>query len=155
MYAEVSIQEADFDLTTETDALRQLDAGAGAIAQFIGVMRDLNDGDTVLEMELEHYPGMTERCIQEIIDEAGQRWPIMAARVIHRVGRLSPKDKIVFVAVSAPHRHDAFQACEFIMDFLKTHAPFWKKERLSNGESRWVDARSSDDKAMQRWQNPA
>ncbi|MDF1691789.1 MAG: molybdopterin synthase catalytic subunit MoaE [Zhongshania sp.] len=151
MHSLVRVSADDFDVGAECDALRALSRRSGAIAQFVGVMRDSNQGDDVLTMELEHYPGMTERRISEIIERAAARWPILAATVIHRVGLLHPQDQIVFVGVSAGHRHDAFQACEFIMDFLKTEAPFWKKERTPSGE-RWVDARDTDQQALARWQ---
>jgi molybdopterin synthase catalytic subunit len=146
----VAIQSADFDLSTEVAALRAGDAGVGAVASFIGTVRDRNDGAGVSEMELEHYPGMTERAIEAMIDAAMQRFDILGARVIHRVGRLLPGDQIVLVAVSSAHRGQAFQACEFLMDYLKTQAPFWKKELTPEG-ARWVDARVADDTALRRW----
>ena len=126
----------------------------GAIASFVGVVRDLNDGDSVAEMTLEHYPGMTEKSIDDIITEARTRWDVMNARVIHRVGTLKPLDQIVLVVVASGHRGDAFAACEFIMDYLKTRAPFWKKEQTPNG-GRWVDARVADDVAAERWEKKA
>ncbi len=146
----VAIQTADFDLSTEVAALRAGDAGVGAVASFVGTVRDRNDGAGVSEMELEHYPGMTERAIEAMIDAAMQRFDILGARVIHRVGRLLPQDQIVLVAVSSAHRGQAFQACEFLMDYLKTQAPFWKKELTPEG-ARWVDARVADDDALRRW----
>jgi molybdopterin synthase catalytic subunit len=146
----VSIQTADFDLTQEVAALRAGDAGVGAVAVFVGTVRDCSDGRGVSAMELEHYPGMTENAIEAMIDAAHQRFDIRAARVVHRVGPLQPADQIVLVAVSSAHRAQAFQACEFLMDYLKTQAPFWKKEITAQG-SRWVDARSSDDAALERW----
>jgi molybdopterin synthase catalytic subunit len=146
----VAIQTADFDLSTEVAALRAGDAGVGAVASFVGTVRDRNDGSGVSEMELEHYPGMTERAIEAMIDAAMQRFEIRAARVIHRVGRLLPGEQIVLVAVTSAHRGQAFQACEFLMDYLKTQAPFWKKEVTPDG-ARWVDARVADDAALQRW----
>jgi molybdopterin synthase catalytic subunit len=148
--ARVSIQTEDFDLSREVAALRAGDAGVGAIASFVGTVRDRNDGLGVSSMELEHYPGMTEKAIEAMIDDALFRFDIHAARVIHRVGLLKPQDQIVLVAVTAAHRGQAFQACEFLMDYLKTQAPFWKKEHTPEG-ARWVDARVSDDDAMKRW----
>jgi molybdopterin synthase catalytic subunit len=148
--ARVSIQVEDFDLDHELLRLRAGDASVGAVASFIGTVRDRNDGEGVSTLELEHYPGMTERAIEEMIDEAFERFAILGARVIHRVGVLQPCDQIVMVAVTAAHRGPAFQACEFLMDYLKTQAPFWKKERTPTGE-RWVDARVADDEALARW----
>jgi molybdopterin synthase catalytic subunit len=135
-------------------SLRAERADVGAIASFVGVVRDNNDGSRVGAMTLEHYPGMTEKSIQAIIEEAKTRWKIFDAIVIHRIGELLPRDQIVLVAVSGSHRGEAFAACEFIMDFLKTRAPFWKKEQTPEG-SRWVDARVSDDAAAARWDAPA
>jgi len=146
----VSIQTADFDLSAEVAALRAGDAGVGAIASFVGTVRDRNDGSAIGGMELEHYPGMTERAIEAMIDEAGRRFDIRAARVVHRIGPLRPGDQIVLVAVASAHRGQAFQACEFLMDYLKTQAPFWKKETTPEG-ARWVDARVADDAALARW----
>ena len=146
----VSIQTADFDLGAEVAALRAADAGVGAVASFVGTVRDRNDGQGVSAMELEHYPGMTEKAIEAMIDQAFERFDIRAARVIHRVGPLKPLDQIVLVVVSSAHRGAAFQACEFLMDYLKTQAPFWKKETTPEG-ARWVDARVSDDAALARW----
>jgi len=146
----VTIQQADFDLSAEVAALRAGDGGVGAVTSFIGTVRDRSDGAGVSAMELEHYPGMTERSIEAMIDTALQRFDIRAARVIHRVGLLQPQDQIVLVAVSSAHRGQAFQACEFLMDYLKTEAPFWKKETTPEG-ARWVDARVSDDDALRRW----
>ena len=146
----VVVQTADFDLGAEIAALRAGDAGVGAVASFIGTVRDRNDGQGVSAMELEHYPGMTERAIEAMIDEAFRRFEILGARVIHRVGLLQPQDQIMMVAVTSAHRGQAFQACEFLMDYLKTQAPFWKKEQTPEG-ARWVDARSSDDAAIARW----
>jgi molybdopterin synthase catalytic subunit len=151
--ARVTVQTADFDLGAEVAALRAGDAGVGAVASFIGTVRDRNsgsDGTGVSAMELEHYPGMTERAIEAMIDEALRRFDIRAARVIHRVGLLQPCDQIMMVAVTSAHRGQAFLACEFLMDYLKTQAPFWKKESTPEG-ARWVDARSSDDAAVARW----
>jgi len=146
----VSIQSADFDLSSEVAALRAGDPAVGAVAAFIGTVRDRNDGAGVSWMELEHYPGMTERAIEAMIDAAQARFDIRSVRVIHRVGRLEPLDQIVLVAVTSAHRGEAFKGCEFLMDYLKTQAPFWKKERTPNG-ARWVDARASDDAALARW----
>lgn len=146
----VSIQTQDFDLGAEVAALRAADPGVGAVASFIGTVRDRNDGQGVSAMELEHYPGMTEKAIEAMIDEAFKRFDIRAARVIHRVGPLKPLDQIVLVVVTSAHRGASFQACEFLMDYLKTQAPFWKKETTPEG-SRWVDARVSDDAALARW----
>jgi len=146
----VIVQTADFDLGAEVAALRVNDAGIGAVASFVGTVRDRNDGVGISSMELEHYPGMTERAIESMIDEAIHRFDICGARVIHRVGLLQPQDQIMMVAVISAHRGQAFQACEFLMDYLKTQAPFWKKEQTPEG-ARWVDARSSDDAAIARW----
>lgn len=149
----IAIQTADFDLSTEVAALRAADPGVGAVAAFVGCVRDRNDGSCVSAMELEHYPGMTEASIEAMIDAARQRFDIRSVRVIHRVGLLQPQDQIVLVAVTSAHRGSAFQACEFLMDYLKTQAPFWKKETTPDG-ARWVDARVSDDAAMAKWQLP-
>ena len=146
----VSVQTADFDLSSETLALRAADGGIGAVVSFVGTVRDGADGTPVSLMELEHYPGMTEAAIEAMIDEAFRRFDIRGARVIHRVGALAPRDQIVLVLVSSRHRGQAFQACEFLMDYLKTQAPFWKKEHGPDG-ARWVDARGSDDEALARW----
>jgi molybdopterin synthase catalytic subunit len=152
--ARVTIQTEDFDLSAEVAALRAGDAGVGAVASFIGTVRDRNEGAGVSAMELEHYPGMTERAIEAMIDTALKRFDIRAARVIHRVGLLQPRDQIVLVAVTSAHRGQAFQACEFLMDYLKTQAPFWKKETTPDG-ARWVDARVADDAAAARWGLPS
>ncbi|MBT9598462.1 MAG: molybdopterin synthase catalytic subunit MoaE [Vitreoscilla sp.] len=146
----VSIQTADFDLGAEVAALRAGNAGVGAVASFVGTVRDRSDGQGVSAMELEHYPGMTEKAIEAMIDEAHRRFDMLGARVVHRVGPLLPGDQIVLVVVSSAHRGVAFQACEFLMDYLKTQAPFWKKETTPEG-ARWVDARVSDDAALARW----
>ncbi len=146
----VRIQTEDFDLGAEVARLRARDPRVGAVASFVGVVRDLNDGDSVAGMTLEHYPGMTERSIEAIVAEARQRWDILDALVIHRIGELRPTDQIVLVVVTSAHRGEAFAACEFLMDYLKTRAPFWKKERVASG-SRWVEARASDDEAAARW----
>jgi molybdopterin synthase catalytic subunit len=146
----VSIQTNDFDVSQELAALRAGDARVGAVCSFLGTVRERNDGSSVASMELEHYPGMTEKSISVMMDEAKKRFDIYAARVIHRVGLLHPEDQIVFVAVTSAHRGESFKACEFLMDYLKTQAPFWKKEVTPEGE-RWVDARVSDDQALARW----
>ena len=148
--ATVTIQQADFDLDAEVRALREGDAQVGAVAAFVGTVRDRSDGAAVSAMELEHYPGMTERAIEAMVDEARQRFRIRGVRVIHRIGALAPRDQIVLVVVTSAHRHEAFQACEFLMDYLKTQAPFWKKETTPDG-ARWVDARQADDAALARW----
>jgi molybdopterin synthase catalytic subunit len=146
----VSIQTQDFDVSQELAALRKGDARVGAVCSFLGTVRERNDGSPVASMELEHYPGMTEKSISAMMDEAKKRFDIFAARVIHRVGLLHPEDQIVFVAVTSAHRGESFKACEFLMDYLKTQAPFWKKEVTPQG-ARWVDARVSDDQALARW----
>lgn len=146
----ISIQTEDFDLSTEVARLRANEKGVGAVCSFVGTVRDRNDGQSVSTMELEHYPGMTEKAIEDMIDEAFRRFDILGARVIHRVGLLQPLDQIVLVAVTSAHRGESFQACEFLMDYLKTQAPFWKKEQTPEG-ARWVDARVSDDRALARW----
>jgi len=146
----VSIQTQDFDVSAELAALRAGQKGVGAVCCFVGTVRDRNEGDQVSSMELEHYPGMTEKSIEAMIDAAHQRFDIFGARVIHRVGLLAPLDQIVLVAVTSAHRGESFQACEFLMDYLKTQAPFWKKEQTPDG-ARWVDARVSDDAALGRW----
>jgi molybdopterin synthase catalytic subunit len=147
----VRVQEADFDLGVEVAALRRGNSRIGAVASFVGVVRDVNEGDAVGEMTLEHYPGMTERSIEAIIGEARGRWEVLDALVVHRIGTLGPTDQIVLVIVTSGHRGDAFAACEFIMDYLKTRAPFWKKEKTGRG-ARWVEARTSDDAAAERWE---
>ena len=151
MSSRVTIQTLVFDLAEEVEALRAGDGGVGAVVSFVGTVRD-RDGTQggISALELEHYPGMTERAIEGMIDEAFRRFDIRGARVVHRVGLLAPRDPIVLVAVTSAHRGQAFQACEFLMDYLKTQAPFWKKETTPAG-SRWVDARVSDDQALRRW----
>ena len=146
----VSIRTEDFDLSIEVAALRAGNPAVGAVCSFVGTVRDRNDGDAVASMELEHYPGMTEKSIEAMVDEAMRRFDIFGARIIHRVGLLQPLDQIVLVAVTSAHRGQSFQACEFLMDYLKTQAPFWKKEETAQG-ARWVDARVSDDAALARW----
>lgn len=147
---DVRVQAEDFDVSAELAQMRNRDPGIGAIASFLGVVRDLNEGDDVAVMELEHYPGMTEKSLLAIVEEALGRWNLMAVTVIHRIGKLAPSDQIVLVAVAGIHRGEAFKACEFIMDYLKTRAPFWKKETTARGE-RWVEARASDEQAQKRW----
>jgi molybdopterin synthase catalytic subunit len=146
----VVIQAQDFDLGAEIAALRAGDTRVGAVCSFIGTVRDRNDGLNVSTLELEHYPGMTEKSIEAMIDAAHERFDIYAARVIHRIGVMEPLDQIVLVAVTSAHRGESFKACEFLMDYLKTQAPFWKKEQTPQG-ARWVDARVSDDAALAKW----
>jgi molybdopterin synthase catalytic subunit len=146
----VSIRHEDFDLGAEVTALRAGDGGVGAVATFVGTVRDRSDGRAVASMELEHYPGMTEAAIEAMIDQAFARFDIRAVRVVHRIGELQAREQIVLVAVASAHRGQAFQACEFLMDYLKTSAPFWKKEATDAG-ARWVDARVADDAALARW----
>ena len=154
----VRIQTKDFDAGAEIAALRQDNPKIGAVASFVGVCRDgnggdANDGTAVTKMTLEHYPGMTEKALEKIVAEAKSRWDVMEVLVVHRVGELKPTDQIVLVVVTGAHRGEAFAACEFIMDYLKTRAPFWKKEETPQG-ARWVEARASDDEAAQRWEPP-
>lgn len=146
----VRVQAEDFDLSAEVAQLRAANPKVGGIVTFVGAVRDLNEGAQVAEMELEHYPGMTEQSIQAIMEQAQARWPIYDALVIHRVGPLKPLEQIVLVAVTSAHRGEAFAACEFIIDYLKTEAPFWKKEQTPDG-ARWVDARLSDTSALDKW----
>lgn len=146
----ISIQAEPFDLCAIQDELRSANSAIGALVTFIGLMRDFNEGDQVLSMTLEHYPGMTDKALESIVQEADARWDLLGIRVVHRVGRLMPLDPIVLVAVAGTHRGEAFQACEFIIDYLKTRAPFWKREQTAEGE-RWVKARESDSTAEQRW----
>jgi molybdopterin synthase catalytic subunit len=146
----IRVQTQDFDLGAEVAALRAGQAQVGAVAAFVGTVRDMNEGAGVSEMELEHYPGMTEKALEDIVAKAKARWNIFDALVIHRVGPLKPLDQIVLVAVTSAHRGEAFSACEFIMDYLKTEAPFWKKEVTPLG-ARWVDARVTDDEALAKW----
>lgn len=149
----VRVQTEDFDLSTEVAALRAQNPKIGAVACFVGTVRDLNDGSAVEAMELEHYPGMTEKSLEAIVETARGRWPGTEVLIIHRVGKLYPLDQIVLVATTSAHRGNAFASCEFVMDYLKTQAPFWKKEKTAEGE-RWVDARVSDDAALARWNTP-
>ena len=150
MRLSVSIQVEDFDVSQELAQLRANDARVGAVCSFVGTVRERNSGNAISSMELEHYPGMTEKSITSMMEEAVKRFDIYGARVIHRIGLLHPQDQIVLVAVTSAHRGTSFQACEFLMDYLKTQAPFWKKEVTPDG-SRWVDARESDDVALARW----
>ena len=149
----VRVQTGDFDVNAEIDALRLGKPNIGAVTAFVGLVRDLNEGDAVSTMALEHYPGMTEKSIQAIVDQAINRWGIADATVIHRVGELKPADRIVLVVVAGAHRGETFAACEFIMDYLKTRAPFWKKEQTPQGP-RWVEARETDEEAAGRWTSP-
>jgi molybdopterin synthase catalytic subunit len=146
----VRIQTEDFDLNAEIAALRMANPKVGAVASFVGVVRDLNDGDVVSNLFLEHYPGMTEKSLEEIIAKAHARWDFFDATIVHRVGEMKPLDQIVLVIVTSAHRGEAFDACHFIMDFLKTDAPFWKREQTPTG-ARWVDARVTDEAAAARW----
>ena len=150
----VRVQTQDFDAGLELTQLRRARKDVGAVVSFIGQVRDFNDGDTVSQLSLEHYPGMTEKALAAIVAQAQSRWDIVDSLIIHRVGTLQPLDQIVLVAVSGAHRGEAFKACEFIMDALKTEAPFWKKEVTASGE-RWLDAKDSDDVARERWIKPA
>jgi molybdopterin synthase catalytic subunit len=150
MAARVCIQAEDFNLGVEVETLRKNDTRVGAVCSFVGTVRDRNDGQSVSSMELEHYPGMTEKAIEAMIDKAVERFDIFAARVVHRIGLLQPLDQVVMVAVTSAHRGESFKACEFLMDYLKTQAPFWKKEQTPLG-ARWVDARSTDDAALAKW----
>ena len=150
----VRVQHEDFDAGAEIARLRAGDPRIGAVAIFVGVARDRNDGAAVSTLALEHYPGMTEKAIEAIVEQAKARWQVFDILVIHRIGVLRPLEQIVLVVVSSSHRGDAFAACEFVMDYLKTEAPFWKKESTPAGE-RWVDARESDDAARDRWERPA
>lgn len=146
----VRVQTQDFDAGLEINLLRNARKDAGAVVSFIGQVRDLNEGDAVSKLTLEHYPGMTEKALEAIVKLAQSRWDIFDTVIIHRIGSLQPADQIVLVAVSSAHRGEAFKACEFIMDYLKTEAPFWKKEQTSTGE-RWVEAKITDEDARERW----
>ncbi len=149
--ATIRVQHEDFDAGAEIARLRRSDPGIGAVAAFIGQVRDINEGSTVGTLTLEHYPGMTEKSLAAIVEQARSRWDFFDALVIHRIGTMQPLDQIVMVAVAGSHRGECFAACEFIMDYLKTEAPFWKKEQTPQGE-RWVDARVGDDAARERWE---
>lgn len=146
----ISVQTEDFNLQAEYDKLRE-QSNVGAVVTFSGLVRDCNHGQAVSGLTLEHYPGMTEKCLAEIVEQAQQRWDILACKVIHRVGKLELQDQIVFVGIASLHRQDAFASCEFIMDYLKTRATFWKKESNESGEDYWVDARESDNEALDKW----
>ena len=148
----ISVQDHDFNQQDEYNRLKE-NTSTGAIVTFTGLVRDINQGQSVSDLSLEHYPGMTEKCLHKIVEQAKQRWNIIESTVIHRIGRLAISDQIVFVGIASQHRGDAFAACEFIMDYLKTEAPFWKKETMSNGETKWVDAREVDQKALSKWVN--
>ena len=152
MRVEIRIQESALDIAAEIPPSYAGDAAIGGVVSFIGLMRDLNEGNQVATMTLEHYPGMTEKALRAIVDEAGSRWQLASVRVVHRVGELAPTDPIVLVVAASTHRRDAFRACEFVMDYLKTRAPFWKRERLADGRLRWVEARASDEDAAADWQ---
>jgi molybdopterin synthase catalytic subunit len=146
----VRVQTEDFDTGLEIRQLRMARKDVGAVVSFVGQVRDVNEGDAVSQLTLEHYPGMTEKSLAGIVEQAKKRWDIFDALIIHRVGTLQPTEQIVLVAVSGAHRGEAFKACEFVMDYLKTEAPFWKKEATLSGE-RWVDAKETDDAARERW----
>lgn len=153
----IRVQTQDFDAGLEINQLRNARKDTGAVVSFIGQVRDINEGDTVSSLTLEHYPGMTEKALEAIVVQAKSRWDIFDALVIHRVGTLQPTDQIVLVAVTSAHRGEAFKACEFIMDYLKTGAPFWKKEAMRFGDKtieRWIEAKVSDDEARLRWTKP-
>ena len=147
---EIRVQSEPFDPATEQESLWRGHPQVGALVSFLGLMRDLNEGKQVAQMTLEHYPGMTEKALQAIAEEAAERWALDGIRILHRVGTLSPQDPIVLVAVTSAHRGDAFRACEFLIDYLKTRAPFWKKETTESGE-RWVEARHTDTASAERW----
>jgi molybdopterin synthase catalytic subunit len=149
----VRVQTTDFDLSEEVRRLRTGRPEVGAVVTFVGTVRDINDGASIAEMELEHYPGMTEKALEDIVARAKARWQLIDALVVHRVGPMRPEEQIVLVVTLSAHRGEAFAACEFIMDYLKTEAPFWKKEQTPQG-ARWVDARSSDDAALRKWAGP-
>jgi molybdopterin synthase catalytic subunit len=151
---QIRIQADPFDPAAEQDELRRGQAQIGALVAFVGLMRDINEGSAVEAMTLEHYPGMTERALETIAADARRRWQVDGIRIVHRVGRLTPEEPIVLVAVTSRHRGDAFRACELIIDFLKTDAPFWKKEHTADG-ARWVQARDADSEATQRWGRPS
>lgn len=151
---EIRVQEEPLDALAETAPVYVGRSSVGGVVSFIGLMRDMNQGDVVTTMTLEHYPGMTEKALEAIVAEAAERWELEAVRLIHRVGEIRPQDPIVLVAVASAHRGEAFRACEFIIDYLKTRAPFWKREQTADGRARWVDARASDDAAAAGWEEP-
>lgn len=146
----VRVQVGGFDPGAETNAMHAANVGVGAVVAFVGYVRDFNDGREVAGMFLEHYPGMTEKALGKIVSEAEQRWPLLKVEVLHRIGALQPGEPIVFVGVASAHRQAAFEACDFVMDYLKTRAPFWKKEQTSEGP-RWVEGKQSDEDAAGRW----
>lgn len=150
MRIDIALKDRPFDPSAEAESLRRGNPKIGGVVSFLGLMRDLNEGEAVQAMYLEHYPGMTERALQQIAAEAGERWELEGLKVVHRVGEVRPEEPIVLVAVAARHRGEAFRACEFVIDYLKTRAPFWKKELAAGGE-RWVSARASDNDAERRW----
>jgi molybdopterin synthase catalytic subunit len=152
MQTEIRVQATPLDIQAETTAVYAGRASVGGVVTFIGLMRDMNQGDVVTSMTLEHYPGMTERALEAIVAEALGRWALEGVRVVHRVGEIRPQEPIVLVAVASAHRTEAFRACEFIIDYLKTRAPFWKRESTADGRSRWVEARASDDVAAAAWE---
>lgn len=152
MDVEIRIQSTALDALAETEPVFAGKASVGGVVSFVGLMRDHNQGDAVTSMTLEHYPGMTEKALAAIVDEAARRWELEAVRLIHRVGEVRPQDPIVLVAVASAHRGEAFRACEFIIDYLKTRAPFWKREQTSDGQARWVEARGGDDRAASAWE---
>ena len=152
MRVEIRVQDSALDVASEIPPAYAGDPAIGGAVAFVGLMRDLNEGDRVATMTLEHYPGMTEKALRAIVDEAAGRWELSAVKIVHRVGELAPTDPIVLVVAAGAHRGEAFRACEFIMDYLKTRAPFWKRETLSDGRGRWVEARGSDDEAAASWQ---
>jgi molybdopterin synthase catalytic subunit len=151
MKREVRVQEGTLDALAEVAAVASGDRRTGGVVSFIGLMRDFNQGDAVASMTLEHYPGMTEKALGDIVEQAAARWDLLGVRLVHRVGEIFPEDPIVVVAVASAHRGEAFRACEFIIDYLKTRAPFWKRERTADGRQRWVDARTSDAAAAAGW----
>ena len=151
MHTDIRVQHDDFDVGTILTSLRQSSLDTGAVASFVGLVRDHNSGADITQLSLEHYPGMTEKALHQIVADAGQRWSLGHCVVIHRIGTLSPGDQIVLVVTTSSHRADAFSACEYVMDKLKTEAPFWKKEVTADG-ARWVDSRSSDHDAAKRWE---
>jgi len=152
MDVEIRVQETALDAVAEVASVYAGNSSVGGVVSFIGLMRDMNQGDEVASMTLEHYPGMTEKALAAIVQEAGQRWELESVRLIHRVGEILPQDPIVLVAVASAHRGEAFRACEFMIDYLKTRAPFWKREQIADGQTRWVEARGSDDEAVSAWE---
>jgi molybdopterin synthase catalytic subunit len=153
MQIDIRLQDMPLDAVGEIRPVFAGDAGVGGVVSFIGLMRDFNEGDRVQAMTLEHYPGMTEKALRGIVDVAAARWDLRAVRLVHRVGEVRPEEPIVLVAVASAHRGEAFRACEFIIDYLKTRAPFWKQERTDDGRTRWVEARASDDVAAAAWES--